>query len=169
MQEKSYPQPPRPSDFKPQMSSSSYPYRHPGQPPIPRDPWTGLSENSIFFFALIGIIIFLIGATLSISAIRTDQRPDSDDYIGDEYDIALEEYYDNEYDAKHTYKVGIIILIIGAVILSLSLVLGGCYSEVDIDIRRVMISSGIALLLAIIVLVLIAPISGMFPGINSGF
>lgn len=165
MQEKSFSQPSRSSRYNPPVSSGPYPYKYPGRPPIPREPWVGLSENTIFFLALIGIIIFLIGATLSVSAIRTDQRPDSEDYDwGEDYDSAVEEYKNNYYDAKRNYKIGIIILITGAALISLALILGGCYSEVDIDIRTMMIRSGVALLIAIIVLVLIAPITGMFPG-----
>ena len=62
-----------------------------------------------------------------------------------------------------------IILIIGSALVSLSLVLGGCYSDTDIDIRRTMIASGIALLIAIVVLVLLAPMTGLFSDVSGEF
>ena len=79
MQEKSFHERSRSINFKP-TASQQYQYRFPARPPVPRVPWAGLSENTIFYLALIGIIIFLIGAVLSVSAIRTEKRPEREDF-----------------------------------------------------------------------------------------
>lgn len=128
-----------------------------------------IAKKTIAILTVIGILILAIGSAVAILSIRSDKPPEEpengDQDAWDQYEQDMEDYRDKEYSAKFMYTIGILLVAIGLAMGAASMLLGGIHSKLDDDIKTALIAASVTLVIAIIVLVLLAPITGFFPGV----
>ncbi|MBS3817004.1 MAG: hypothetical protein KGY76_05520 [Candidatus Thermoplasmatota archaeon] len=129
------------------------------------------STKKILTLLLIGMLIVCAGGIISVVSIRSDAPPEepADDAGSDAWDSYEDDYNEWErkrYSAKNLFKIGLLLVVIGMVLNSIALILGGLKSDLDKGIRQVMIGASVTVMIAILVLILVSPVTGIFSGIS---